>query len=356
MPWLATLAAPAVGGLIGNLVSQPDRDKALALQQQALQNIQNVNTPDMDALKIALQHYNSAGQITPQMETALSQGPSAMAGISTDPRLKNAQMQALSRMQQIGQGGLRPEDQAALASIRSGNESDERGREASIMQSMQQRGQGGQGAELAAQLMSSQGAANRAGQQGLAVGAQASQAALQGIMNAGQLGGQLRSQDFSEQGQKAQAQDVINRYNTMNSQQVGNQNVAMQNAAQSQNLANKQGIMNQNTGLGNQQEMYNRNLGQVNFQNQMTKANAQSAATNNLANATNANANAQQNMYAGVGAGLGQAGTALYNQNQAKNTQDALNTQNATQNANTSSYLDILRGKQRGGAAAPVVQ
>jgi len=54
----------------------------------------------------------------------------------------------------------------------------------------------------------------------LDVSAQAQSRALQALMQGGQLGGQIRQQDFGEQSEKAQAQDAINRFNTANRQQV----------------------------------------------------------------------------------------------------------------------------------------
>ncbi len=55
-------------------------------------------------------------------------------------------------------------------------------------------------------------------------------------MQGGQLGGQMRSQDFGEQSSKAQAQDAISRFNAANSQSVQGQNVATKNTAQAANL------------------------------------------------------------------------------------------------------------------------
>lgn len=313
MPWLAAgaIAAPIIGGIAGHFGSQGDSDAQKQAYQQALAAMQGVNTPDMDQMRIALQNYQSAGQLTPEMEQTIAQQASGMGNIQTDPRLQAAQMQALSRMQQIGNGGMRPEDQAALAGVRSDVAQQENARQQGILQNMQERGVGGSGAELAAQLASSQGAANRASSQGLNIAGQASQRALEAIAQSGQLGSSIRGQQFGEEAQKAQAQDVINRYNAMNSQQVSGQNTAVNNAAQAQNLANKQQLMNSNTGLGNQQEMYNKGLYQQNFNNQMQKAGGVAGANQNMGNYYGGQAANTQKMWGNVGQGVGQGAAAL---------------------------------------------
>jgi len=311
---LVGAGAGVAGGVAGNLMSAGDRAKALAIQQAALQNIQGINTPDIAQMRLALQQEQLAGKVNPALESAVTLGPSAMQGVSTDPRLAAAQMQALSTMQQIGAGGLRPQDQAALAQIRSQSQTQGRAADQAIMQNMQARGQGGQGAELAQRLASAQAGANSAAQQGLSVGAQANQAALQALMNSGQLGSQMQNQQFGEASAKAQAQDLISRYNAMNQQQVGNTNVGYQNQAQMSNLANQQAVMNANTGLANQQQMYNSNLYQQQYANQLAKAQAAAGASNQAAGALQNNAAATQQMWSGIGQaanqGMGTAATA----------------------------------------------
>lgn len=320
LPLLAigAAAAPILGGVIGNIASAGDREKAQALQQQALQSILGVSTPDIEQMKLALEKYQSAGELTPEMLETINAQDSLMGNIQTDPRLRNAQLQALEKLQSIGASGLRPEDEAALARIQSGVAQDARAREEAILQNMQERGVGGSGAELASRLISSQGSANRQSQQGLEVGALASQRALEAIMQSGALGGQIRNQEFGEESEKASAQDVINRYNAMNRQQVSGTNVNSRNTAQAQNLSEKQRIADSNTGVSNQQQIYNKQLAQQNFENQMRKSTAAANAQSNQANNYNQQAGQTQQMISGIGQGVGQAAAAGagYMQNQ----------------------------------------
>jgi hypothetical protein len=301
-----SVAAPIVGGIIGNAVSSGDRQQALDLQKQALANIMGVSTPDIEKMQLALQQYQLAGQVNPEMEQIIKQDPSLLANIQVDPRLRQAQMGALSKLQSMGVSGLRPEDQAALAKVMNNVNQQEQANEQSILQNMQQRGIGGSGAELAAKLNSAQASANRASEQGLDIAGQASQRALQAIMQAGSLGGQMEGQQFGEEAQKASAQDIINRYNAQNAQQVANTNINAKNLAQAQNLQNQQAILNANAQLANQQQQYNKGLAQQNYQNQLNKAQVAAGQSGNLSNAYNQQAANTQKMYSGIGQGVGQ--------------------------------------------------
>lgn len=335
---LGSIAAPIVGGIVGKIAGSGDQDAALQLQKQALQNIMNVNTPDAQAMRIELEKYVSAGQLSPTMEQTIQQNPSLMQNIQVDPRLKQAQMSALGSLQQMGQTGLSNSDKSTLAQINNQAAQQAQAAQASALQNMQQRGESGAGSELASDLSSSQGAANRANAQGLSLAGQSQQNALNAIMGAGNLGSQMQGQNFAEDAQKAQAQDVINRYNAMNAQQVTGQNTAVGNAAQSQNLSNKQNLMNSNTQLGNQQTMYNAQLPQQVYQDQMQKASAAANAQGTMANNYNNKASQTQQMYGGIGQGVGQGltGAATY-MNNANN--------QATQNNFNQQYLDILKNK-----------
>ena len=102
-------------------------------------------------------------------------------------------------------------------------------------------------------------------------------------MQQGELGGSIRSQDFSEQAAKAEAADAINRFNTMNKQNVVSNNVNRTNDAKQFNLQNNQNIMNQNTGIRNAQTDANRDATQQVFDNKFKTASARSGVLQNQA-------------------------------------------------------------------------
>ena len=300
-------ALPAIGGIIGNIAGQGDRDKAAAAKAAALQQYTSLHAPTADELKVALQKYQSTGQLDPRLESALSQGPSALSGISTDPRLKEAQAQSLENLQNVGRTGLNATDLASLHSINNNVEQGAQARNASILQNMDMRGQGGSGSALAAQLINSQAASERAQNEGLNIGAQAQARALQAISGAGSMAQNIQGQNFNQQAQQGSAADTIARYNALNSQNVQNQNTNLQNNAQQYNLQNSQGIANKNTDLSNQQTMYNTQAQQQAYEDALQKASGASGQYNETAKYDSQQAANTGAMFAGIGKGLGSA-------------------------------------------------
>ncbi len=272
-----------LGGALGGIFGGGDKKKAQQLQKDALTKIQNVSLPTIEELQAQLSQLSSQGQLTPELEQSILQQASELENISTDPRLKDAQMAALSKLQGIGQDGLSAENRLALNQTRRATSQDSQARDQAILQNMGARGAGGSGAELAARLSSSQAQADRASQEGDRVAAMANQQALQAIMNAGQLGGQMQGQEFNQASQIAQAQDAINRFNTANRQNVEGVNTAARNQAQMQNLTSAQRIADSNVGLKNQQQLYNKNVIADDYTRRMGKAGAEADAMNSQA-------------------------------------------------------------------------
>jgi hypothetical protein len=147
----------------------------------------------------------------------------------------------------------------------------------------------------------------------------------------------MQAQDFSQQAQVQAAQDAINRFNTMNSQQVGNQNVAASNAAQQYNLNNQMQQNLNNQQISNMQGAMNTqaNLAAINEANanQKAKAGILTSPTNFGANTLNA-AN-QSSAYANL---LGTAGT------QAKAAANLINGTPATTTANSGALTTDTTG------------
>jgi hypothetical protein len=255
--------------------------------QSAVDTLQGVNLPDIEKMKLQLEKEVQQGTLTPEMANTILQEQTAMAGISTDPRLKNAQLAALADLQGVADSkGLTVADKAGLNQIASDENTRERGQREAIIQNAQQRGVAGSGLELAAKLANEQGSATNASQRGFDVAKQAQDRALQAMINTGQLGGQIRGQDFSEQESIAQAKDAINKFNTANQNTVQMANIQAKNNAAAQNLAEKQRIADTNVGTGNYQQQYNKSLAQQQFENEMKKkaaiANAYSGQASNF--------------------------------------------------------------------------
>lgn len=320
----AGVAAPIIGGLFGSSQAAADREAAKAAYEQSVRDYEAIGIPPVEAQQIVMQQYQSEGKWTPELSEAVKLGDSNMGGVSTDSGYTEAQKQALSKLQDIGNsGGMMLSDQSQLEKSMGNINADERGAREAILQDARQRGGYGSGSALAAQLMNQQNSSNQAHQVGLDVNAQAQKRALEAIMGAGNLGTSLREQQFGEKAQQAAAQDAINQWNAANQQSTRNANVAYQNQAAQYNLGNAQDISNKNVDLKNQQEIHNKGLHQQNFNNQMQvtqgKANARAGQANN------ATQNAQQtaNTWAGIGSGVAQ-GAGAYAQQQNNNQQREL--------------------------------
>lgn len=217
----------------------------------------------------------------------LTQGTS-FDKIALDPRLAGSQYSALDALNAIVKGGgMNAQEKADLARVQSEVAQADRGRREAILQNLGARGMSGSGMELLSQLQSNQAATDRASQSGLDIAGQAQQRALQAIMNQGNLAGNMQGQAFSQQAQRAAAQDAINKFNTDAAntfalQQAqgaynagaGNRN-AMMDARQFNAAAANEAAK---FGQGNRQNVSNMNVEarntvpQQNFQNQITLA------------------------------------------------------------------------------------
>lgn len=282
----------------GSYLSGESRGKAEDALKDLSSIYEDIKPPELQALEAP--DYQFVGKVDPVkvdrvdpisyegLDPALAslalQGKSEMNNISVDPRLKDAQLNALASLEQVAaDGGMTLQDKANLARIQNQASQADRGRRDAIMQNMRRRGMGGSGMELLASLDSSQAATDRHAQQGLDVAGMAQRRALDALMGAGNLGGAIRGQEFAEQSAVAQAQDAINRFNTANT----NQNTYFNTGT-----INDMGRFNTTNDIGVQQ--FNANLGQT-----ANLADAGYAMTAGLHNASGTQAAADKTTTAG---------------------------------------------------------
>jgi hypothetical protein len=310
---------------LNSLLGSPEEDElALDLVKKQQQRMARMEAPQIDP--ITLQKYEYEGDLRPiasviapeigtpdevramQAREALA-GPSAMNQVATDPRLKQAQMNALASLQELSNGGMNAQDKAQLSQIQGQTAQADKGRRDAIMQNMAARGMSGSGNELLAQLQSSQAATDRQAQQGLDVAGMAQQRALASLQQAGSLGGNMQGQEFEQKSAQAQATDAISKFNAQNSQansqfnatqsnnmgqfnsnnkvdtqrfnagntmQANMANTAAANNAQAQSWNARQGLGNSNVDLGNTETKTNAiDLPQQNFNNRAQLAGMQ---------------------------------------------------------------------------------
>lgn len=312
MPWVAAvgaIAAPIISGAIGSGAAAGDRDAARRSAAAAYEQLAGIGVPEDIAKELILKEFDKNGILTPDLEKDIKVGSSAFQDIKEAPEGREAQLQALQAMQQVGKTGLRPEDMAAMNQLRQQVAQDTEAKRQQIMQNYQQRGLGGGGAELAAQLQASQSGANQASQQGDQLAAQASQRALQALQQQGAMGNQLRGTDFNIAGQKAQAADQFKQFDLQNQMARQQRNVAAQNQAQAANLARQQGVGDTNIQMANAEKQRQLDAQQQLFNDRLALGQAKANAL--LGQSSNAQAQASQtaqnwaNIGSGVSSGLG---------------------------------------------------
>lgn len=183
------------------------------------------------------EQYSVQGQLSPELLQ-----DSQLAGVVTDPRFSQAELDALSLLEQMSDEGLTARDYAELNRIQGSANRNLQGQMGAIQQNMAARGISGSGLDLVSQQQAAQSAAQRQALADLEVAAMGQDRRRQATMNMGQLGSQLSQQEWNRRAQQAAAQDAINRFNASNRNQA---NIYNQNAAQN--------IANMNVGSANAQ-------------------------------------------------------------------------------------------------------
>lgn len=244
----------------------PSVYRALDNNYWAVQNLLDVDTPDINKMRVNLEKLVQQGILDPNLGEEFLQAASSYANI--DPRYKDEQLGVLDALNTIvDTDGMDPQSRAVLHQLTGQTQAAERGGREAIMQNAAARGIGGSGLELGAQLSNQQGSATSLANQGFQAAADANQRKLQAINDIAGVSGQM----FGQEAQAAQAQDAINNFNTSN-------RVNWRNQATLQNQAETQRIADQNTFLANQQELYNKGLYQQAYQNDLAKAQSLSNA------------------------------------------------------------------------------
>ena len=255
---------------------------------QALSMWDKIKQPTPEEMQVQLQQLVQQGIITPEDAQAALVDHSAYNDINMPTVGRDAQLAALGELKNIySQGGLNAEDRARILDIQDQINATNRGNQLAIGQKMQQQGQYGSGADIAQRLLASQGAATDANRQGIDVASLASKRALDAITQSANIGSNLTGQDWQQAQAKAEANDIINRFNAGNTQQVNLANVAARNAAQSQNLAEKQRVADYNATMENENRLRNSNLKQNAFNNAVTVAQGKSGLYGSKADLAN---------------------------------------------------------------------
>lgn len=166
--------------------------------------------PDADDLSVTYEDERTEGMRDNEFLGSSQEGHALADASSVD-----AQRAALRGLQDVyAAGGYTGAEQRQNQAMQRDLGRNEAGRRGAIMQQAQSRGLGGSGMQLAAQLSSQQGTANRAADMGAQFAIAGQQRALQALQASGQVAGQMRGQSFGEASQRGAAVDRFNQSNT----------------------------------------------------------------------------------------------------------------------------------------------
>ena len=305
-------AGSIAGGAIGAAASAGDRQRAQEAAQRAQKELESLGIPSEQALQYVMTNPEFVSQFTPKEETAVQQQESAFQEIEGDPRLKEAQLKALQTLEQEGNTPLNDIERASLNEQRRNVAAEEQARQGQILQQMAARGMGGAGAELAARLSSSQASANRSSEETDRLKAMAQQRALDAIARSGALGGQIRSQDFSEAASEASAIDVINQFNAAQRAGVQQRNVSSSNQAAQREADIRQQLEQLRATNANEAAKRAADVAQLNFNNQLQLAQIKSGAAKDESRMFQDRASNTAQTASSIGSGIGSlAGTVI---------------------------------------------
>lgn len=306
-PITAMALANIGGGLLGDLFSSGDRGASEDQIREILKLYQNLKVPTIEEQSLDLGRYQSAGNLNP--ETNQAEDLSAvdnLQNVQTDPRLRQAQMNALKTLSQIGGSGFTPDELNAALGMQEQNNADLTSRMKQLQQQQDVRGIGTSNMALAQKMMEAQSGANRAAADARNLQSEAFKRSLSAITSGGEMAGGIEAQDY---GRAKNVADSLNRReftNVQNRNSINESNVDRFNRALEYNLNNQQGIMNKNVDTSNQQQAHNKGLQQTNFQNQMDRIGGMAGGYKGMGDMYADRAAGTAKKWAGIGSGAGQ--------------------------------------------------
>lgn len=214
-------------------------------QQAAMLEYQNAVR---DYLTNGAEQYDWLGDLSYEDLGELERlAPSAYEDIVTNPEFDQYEIEALRALEEQSKDGFSLRDEAALAKLQSAENRRLRGQRGAIQQNMASRGISGSGLDFIAQQQAAQDSAELEALRGLEQAAMSQERRQSASARLGQLGSNLKQNDFARQARLADARDSIARFNTQNSNARAEYNNRLRNDARSQNWSGRQDISNRNT-------------------------------------------------------------------------------------------------------------
>lgn len=337
-----------VGGVIGagagilqsqqsDKVNKAIKDQAKK-QEELLAQLMAIGIPEEEALKVVFQRYPMPQEFTPTELNLPTMEGTELAKVKYPEEMAQIEREALTKYRDISaQGGMDAQARAAYEMAAQEANQREQAQRQAIEMGMARRGLSDSGMAAVQQQMAMQNNQDRARMEAMQQAAEAQRRALEAVASGASLAGKMGSRETDLAMQKAQAQDIINRFNVGQRSQTAQQNWQAQNQAKQDYLNKLYGAQTSNVDLANKEmaanatipeRMYNMQVGRV------TGAMAPTAKIGDLN--TQVAQNKAATTAAGIQAGIGGA-TALGNYYQNQELIDALKKQKSGQG-------DIIKG------------
>jgi hypothetical protein len=225
--------------------------------KKAIREQQALQTPEAQDLILELERMVELGELDPTTADAILVEQTGMQDVEGDATSREAQYGALSRMSDLAEA--EELDAQALAKMRSGQQAEDirlQGQLGAIDQTARRQmgGVASSGMAQANKLLAAQQSANRGADFGFEAASEAERRALEALSNQAALGGEIEDRRFSQDAQRAQAQDAINQFNARQGHEANLAGMDAKNRAQELNVGRKYDVQTHNLGAQSEEE------------------------------------------------------------------------------------------------------
>lgn len=265
---------PFIGGALGGLAADAEKQKALDELENSRMRWAGLDLPEYSQAQLHAEEFTPTLYGDPEAAQYVT--------VTEDPRLRNAQLEALQRMQGTVADVSGAVGQAARATALRDAQSVAGSRENAMGVEAARRGAASSGLDYVMRQQSAQNAANAAQAGTLGAVQQEALLRMQGLSGLEGMASSIRNQDFSNE---ARNNAVINEFNAANTalrNQTAAANTALQNQAGLLNTQNKQSVGKFNLERGDKNKTQS-------FQNAVAKEGGYSGLTSNIASTMNNN-------------------------------------------------------------------
>lgn len=298
-----------IGGLLGGVANLAGLAGEGSKRQRQLDKELwfGLETPELNPFELSPIELQMVAERYPEVYNAVI--PDEVKLINDSPELRQAEIRGLNQIQRVADEGLPLNERLAALRQQDIMAQQSQRQQDNLAREFQMRGMGGGGAELAQRAIANQQAAQMARGMGDDLAMQAVNNRIGAAGQAAQMAGRIRGQDLNVQRGNADAQNRFNELVAQIRNQAGQYGAGARERAQQYNVAQRQGIADQNkqfqyaTDLANRQRR--NDVAQQDFNNRLAKLQGQSGAVQRYGRYKDAQTAAKADAIYGIGSGVG---------------------------------------------------